>query len=91
MFSEQGARRCADRRVNAGGGGVLQFVFEGICRALGHALIALIIAGGFVKIAYVEAGGVLRRGLGGARARTSRASGAAGGVKIPLGKAVSPR
>lgn len=74
MFSEQSARRGADRRATSGEGGSLQYVYEGICRALGHALIALIIAGGFVKLAYVEAEGALRRGRGGARARTSRAS-----------------
>ncbi len=68
MFTEQSAGRNAGYRLNSGDEGAFHLISDRMCKALGHTLIALIVAGGFVKLAYVEAGEAVRRGRRGARA-----------------------
>ncbi|PWB95292.1 hypothetical protein C5689_03910 [Methylosinus sporium] len=93
MFDEAGAeRREIDRRGLDGRGARLELLSQGFCRALGHSIIALVIAFGFVKIAYVEARAIIwaSRGFFRAGAEAWRRSGAWTGAKFLLGKRISP-
>jgi len=93
MFNEAGAeRRKIDRKSLDGRGARLELVSLGMCRALGHSIIAFVIVFGFMKIAYVEARAIISasRGFFRARAEAWRRSAAEAGAKFLLGKRISP-
>jgi hypothetical protein len=93
MFDEAGAaRREIDPKDFDGRRARLELLSQGLCRALGHSIIAFVIAFGFVKIAYVEALAIIRasRGFFRARAEAWRGDGAETGAKFLLGKRISP-
>ncbi|MBG0809740.1 hypothetical protein IY145_10160 [Methylosinus sp. H3A] len=92
MFDEADAERRANDREIDGRGARLELLSQGICAALGHSIIALVIAFGFVKIAYVEARAIIwaSRGFFRAGAEAWRKPGAEAGAKFLLGKRISP-
>jgi hypothetical protein len=93
MFNEASAEgRANERKSPNGRGACLELLSRGICRVLGHSIIALVIAFGFLKIAYVEARAIIRasRGFFRAGGEAPQAPGAEAGTKFLLGKRISP-